>query len=95
MVFKKYLWDFKGGRGLTPLHFTKILIKLTGSSSPALRGSRLSQLVGDAVRGQKSLDNQRSRAKEKVTWNLFFLRFFIYYKKSIHRIPSPHMWGEG
>ena len=24
-----------------------------------------------------------------------FLRFFIYHKKLIHRIPSPHLWGEG
>ena len=59
---------------LTPLHFKKILVKLTVFSSP-LGGERASDCNGSctsgAVRGQKSLDNHRSRAKEKISKKIF------------------------
>ena len=58
--------------GSKKLYFKNIR-KAGGVITLPLREGRLSQLVGDT--GGESLDNQRSRAKEKVTWNLFFSDF--------------------
>ena len=55
-----------------------------------LRESRLSQLVGDAERGQKSLDNQRFRAEVKISKKHFSnlkLIFFPHHPIDINRKP--------
>jgi len=42
-----------------------------------MRESRLSQLVGDAVRGQKSLDDKKFRAEAKIVFDVnFFISIF-------------------
>ena len=54
--------------------------RLWAHHSPAFRESRLSQLVGDAVRGQKCQDNQRSQAKANIFKINFTKRFLIWFK---------------
>jgi len=83
-TLKKTLFKLKGSSlspcGLTPLHFTKILVKLTFFSSP-LEGERANDCNGSctsgAVRGQKPTATTGLRLSQKLKQKKFHKwRFF-------------------
>ena len=58
--------------------FNKNTRQANGLITPPLREIRLSQLIGDAVRGQNILDNQRFRVEVEIfRINIFYKSQFL------------------